>query len=331
MNLHLLNIPDNAEALAPWLEKQLLNGNLAELIAELAALRLETAKPAPLLDEALQGATEEVLQHGLAHLPPHALYTLLRQPALLLALQERVLVEGGAHWRRSIDSRWGEAAAQGRERLTRWLVAAADEQSKVAPLQPARQRENAPPRGSRRVGQDDDTPVWRRMALSCLASAACALVALFALDWYRGAANLERVRSSSAESARATWGWMDQAVFQGSETGPEHLRRLAEAAEQWFHHRPEDVSGVARRIGEFRQGCSQLLLAEHPALSPEDRVWLRERCRAWAGRLDDDLQSLEAGADALQVRSESDATIRRLIAALHNRAQEREQTTKALG
>ena len=69
---------------------------------------------------------------------------------------------------------------------------------------------------------------------------------------------------------------------------------LPSAASDWFKKRPEEPAAVAKRITEFRQGCSMLILAKHAPLSPEDRQWLVERCRLWARKLDDHLVALEA-------------------------------------
>ena len=50
--------------------------------------------------------------------------------------------------------------------------------------------------------------------------------------------------------------------------------------------RPDDPIDLARRIGEFRQGCSVLILSPHKPLSGQDRAWLVGKCRAWAAKLD---------------------------------------------
>jgi len=100
-----------------------------------------------------------------------------------------------------------------------------------------------------------------------------------------------------------------------------YLDRLADAAGEWFKKRPDDPNALARRIGEFRQGCSVLILSPHKPLAAQDRAWLVEKCRAWAAKLDAHLAALEGGASAAQVRDEADATINKLIAALRERAQ----------
>jgi hypothetical protein len=44
------------------------------------------------------------------------------------------------------------------------------------------------------------------------------------------------------------------------------------------------------------------------------------KCRTWAAEIDAHLADVEAGADPLKVRTEVDATTRRLIQALRERA-----------
>src|SRR5262249_28459122 len=74
-------------------------------------------------------------------------------------------------------------------------------------------------------------------------------------------------------------------------------------------------------IAEFRKGCSALIFAPHRPLSPDDRKWLVERCRAWAEKVDKHLTALEAGGEPIRVRAEMDATVKTLIEKLRERAQ----------
>lgn len=331
MRLHWLDMPDSAAELAPWLERRLLHGDLAELTTELAALRPYDEAPAPSLDEALHGETDEVLRQGLTCLPPQALYTLVCHPELLLALQERVLSDGGKYWRQlPADERFQPLVVRGRQRLTNWL-AATDKESQEERTRPSPKRPAVEPlRNSSPRRPKSGEGFWSQTLLCCLSSAACAVAAVFVLEWSRGKFPKTPADMPAAVAA-APWGWMDDAVFQSDVPAPVYLHKLAKAAEQWFAHRPEDPHGVALRIGEFRQGCSRLLLAEHPALSSSDREWLHERCRVWAQRLDEHLVALESGANPLQIREEADATVRRLIDALRRRADEIAQGTPSLG
>jgi hypothetical protein len=78
--------------------------------------------------------------------------------------------------------------------------------------------------------------------------------------------------------------------------------------------------GAALRPGELQAGCTRLPVAGHAGLPPAERAWLVERCLAWAGKLDDSVRALEAGAKVDGVRDDADAIVRSLIAALRDRA-----------
>jgi hypothetical protein len=100
----------------------------------------------------------------------------------------------------------------------------------------------------------------------------------------------------------------------------DYLNALADAADTWFNKRPDSALDIATRISEFRQGCTQLMLADHEPLSADDSQWLKTRCRAWAEKLDQALAQLEQGSDPVEVRSTVDALVRQLVETLRQRA-----------
>ncbi len=116
------------------------------------------------------------------------------------------------------------------------------------------------------------------------------------------------------------WGWAKPGAIPSAGTAPEYLNHLADSAEEWFKKKPEDASGLAKRIDELRQGCKTLIAADHKPLAAADREWLVERCRKWSADFDKAFAEVEAGRDPAAVRAEVDATVRRIIVALHERA-----------
>jgi hypothetical protein len=131
-----------------------------------------------------------------------------------------------------------------------------------------------------------------------------------------------RVGSGQPEqAARVGWGWARPGALEGSGTAADYLRRVAKEAEEWSKKRPDQPTELARRIGEFREGCSALIFAPHEPLPEEGRKWLRDRCRVWAGKLDQQLTALEAGGDAQKVRGEVDLIVRQLVKALNEKAE----------
>ena len=95
--LHTLDIPQEPAALGRWLEQQLLGLNLASTIAELSAVH-GTPVRQQTLEDLLGPHLDSVLTDGLQSLPLPLLQGLLRDPKLLLPLQELICLEGGGYW-----------------------------------------------------------------------------------------------------------------------------------------------------------------------------------------------------------------------------------------
>jgi hypothetical protein len=101
MRLIALEIPDDQARLPGWLEERLLGLDLAALVAELEAAHPPARGAGTPLGDILGQNRGAVLEKGLSALPPARLRQLLRQPRLLLDLQELILVEGGENWRKT--------------------------------------------------------------------------------------------------------------------------------------------------------------------------------------------------------------------------------------
>jgi len=154
-------------------------------------------------------------------------------------------------------------------------------------------------------------PWWRRPTVFLTSAAATIAVALLVFQ------------QLSKPSEPPPWGWNKPDALADQGQPNLYLNQLADSAEDWFNRRPEDRDAVTRRVEQFRQGCSRLIAAPHRPLSPEDRAWLVERCRAWTTKLDAELEALQNGRDPLQVRDQVDMTIRKLIDTLRTKARER--------
>jgi hypothetical protein len=300
MRLLAMDIPDDPAELPGWLERHLVGLDLAALVAELEAVHGLPTGPVPTVRDVLGDRLDTVLAGGLARLPHEVLGRLLRQPRLLLELQEQVLVSGGDFWDRvdrpSVDL--DAAIRRDREWLDAFLrspdgiEAAIEELPRFAP------------------------GAWyRRPWFVGLATAASVLVFVAAYEHQRPTPNRPPV------VAEAGWGWNRRDALRQDLPAPAYLERLADSATEWYRKRPDDPVALARRIGDFRQGCSVLILAEHKPLPAEDRKWLAEKCRAWAAKLDSHLAAVEAGEDPRKVRAGVDETVRNLVEALRQRAQ----------
>jgi len=296
LKLVALEIPDDPALLPGWLEGHLVNPDLAALVAELEAVHGEQPGGMSLAD-VLRDRRDAVLSRGLASLPAEGLKSLLRNPRLLLELQELILTEGGPCW---LD---GAAAAASKqddlERVWNRLSDPLPQTSRAAVLPVA------PP--SRRV-------VRLARWTATFAAAAAIVLGVFLVERRRGG------DQGASAVAASGWGWSRPGALAGDLPPAVYLDRLADAGGEWFKKRPDDPIALARRIGEFRQGCSVLILSPHKPLAAQDRAWLVDKCRGWAAKLDAHLAALEGGASAARVRDDADATINKLIAALRDRA-----------
>jgi hypothetical protein len=120
-------------------------------------------------------------------------------------------------------------------------------------------------------------------------------------------------------AASAGWGWSRPGALPQDLPRGDYLDRLAEGAEEWFHQRPDEPLALARRMAEFRQGCSVLILSPHRPLPAEDRAWLVAKCRGWAAKFDAHLAAVEAGKAPQIVRDQADANVEAIVTALRDR------------
>jgi hypothetical protein len=297
MNLHALEIPEDPNQLPGWLDRHLCGPDLGELVAELAAVNGGRGEPGRSVRDVLGRRLSSVLAGGLGGASSTAVRQLLRSPHLLLELQELVLTSGGPYWDEIALAAGGfdDLVDLGRQRLTTFL----DEQVVSSP----------------RVVVPSRVEAWylRPMAVS-LATAAAVLIVV--------GTYLRFNPSPAPVVAAAPWGWNKPGAFPDQEPAPAYLNRLADGAAEWFNVSPEQPGALAKRIEQFRAGCSTLIFAEHKPLTPEDKKWLVERCRVWAKKLDDCVVALEKGGDPERVRAEANQTINKLIDALRAKAKD---------
>jgi hypothetical protein len=296
MKLVALEIPDKPSELAAWLDRQIVGDNLAALVAELGAIhRNPPGAGAEAIKDVLGTHRAAVLNEGLAALPHDRLKALLVHPRRLLELQELAIFAGGNYWRtlrpetpaelRQVDQDW--------KKLDAFLKSGTTD----APILKVVPRPVA---------------FHRRPWVVSLATAAAVLAAVVAYERQRGPTVVGTVAGD--------WGWCRPGALPTDVTRAQYLDRLADEANEWFRVRPIDPASLARRILQFRQGCTILIFARHAPLSNEDREWLVTQCRDWASRLDKHLTDVEGGQTLAQGRDAVDRTIREVVNALRQRA-----------
>jgi hypothetical protein len=311
VTLHTLTIPDDPADLPHWLERRLMAPDFGRFVAELSAHFPATADIAPpcrLYDRWLPVALAE----GLDPLPPEVLRQLLRHPAKLAVFQEQIVTDGGAYWDEVLDRSDDLAGPvkRGKRALERMLAANTPPSNKKATPKIAPRA--VPSEATKRNGR----PGYKNWAIVSTGIAACLAVAVGFLAG-RGPGE------PPVPKAQIAWGWGKPSGLAADQSNPkDYLNKLAANAEEWSLHRPSDPVGVGTRIAELRIGCTRLMHSTYGPLSPADKAWLLENCRAWAKTLDGHQQSLDAGADPVAVRAEVDETVRAIAVALREKAKQ---------
>lgn len=286
----LVDIPDDPSDWPHWLDRQLVGCELGHLVDELRlVVPTNETQSSPSLATLCGDQMMGILMAGCSALSDSQLRSLLRNPELLLELQERVFTEGGDYW-------------QSVPRTEEHLTLAKAQWSNVSELldqvpSPTPAKEKAEPK-----------VVSRRLVHYVMALAAVLVVGVG--TWY----------TLSQQSTPAGWGFDRAGLLTADMTPRQYFDQLADAAGDWFNKRPETREALALRLQEFSDGCQTLIDAEHPQLSKEDRTWLVDRCRSWKGKIDGYVADLSAGeSSAIRVREKADDTVRQLMETLQTR------------
>lgn len=290
MTLVLLEIPNDPAAWPEWLERQIVGLDLGDLVDQLQLVVTPPAKNSTLAD-VCGSKLEDVLQQGLSKMDAVQIRSLLRQPQLLVELQEKVLVDGGSYWRKlPVSVTHSTRVAIQKVKLTQAIT----EAPQIAPV-----ASTGSPTADKRKSK-----TWLRQFTAALA----VLVAVTAV-WM------------SRNPAAPGWGFQKSGLLSANVSSKEYLNSLADAAKGWFNKQPATVDAMVTRLDQFRQGCDTLLAAPHTQLQEADKAWLLERCNAWKGKIEGHIADLKTGSKNLdQVRQEADATVNKLIDALKTRA-----------
>jgi hypothetical protein len=324
MRLIALEIPDDALDLAGWIEGHLVGQDLSALVAELEAVHSqghERAEPPHPLETILGSQRDAVLAGGLTALPSDRLRDLLRHPRLLIDLQDLIFESGRPYWHQRAESTLELATSlvhkAAVDRDWDWLTANVIEAPAAGvPIGSGTARATAPvirPRSRSR---------WRVLSVLSLAAAAAVVLVVFAVSRRPDG---DRPGNEPSDPRVATapgwgWGWNRPGALPQDLARNDYFNHLADGAQSWFNQRPDDAVALAKRLTEFRQGCTVLIQSPHKPLPDEDRLWLVGKCRDWAAKLDAHLAALESGQGPLQVRREADETINKLIGVLRQRA-----------
>jgi DNA-directed RNA polymerase specialized sigma24 family protein len=288
--LAIATIPSDAADRPRWLDGQLVGDRVGDLVEELRALTVTRPADGPIAD-LLGDNREAVLADGTAGLPPPVRQRLLESPDYLLDLQALVLLEGRPYWdvlprpERVID-----IANRSRDQFVAGLTA-----PPVAPVLS----------GRRAFG-----PNVRQWLVPVAVISSVALV-VCAIGWWP--------RPPAGPTSALTWGWAKPGALPADGSADNYYAALAAEGAEWFDVRPDDRAGLARRINELRQGCSVLLVTDHPPLSADRSRELKDHFRGWANQVDTALVRLESGDDLVAVRADVDGVVTAIVAYLNLR------------
>ena len=317
MTLHTMTVPDEPSELPRWLERRLMAPDFGRFVAELMAhfpAAPGSAPPRHLFDRWLPVALAE----GLDPIPSDVLNQLLKHPAELIAFQERIVTDGGAYWD-DVTNRSDDLSGSF-ERGKRSL------EGMFSAKTPPSNRKGTPKAASKAIPKAAPKAVpseivnrtggrrYRIWAIASTGIAACLAVAI-------GYLAIRGPDEPPIPKSQIAWGWgKPNGLATDQSNSKDYLNKLTANAEEWSLHRPSDSAGVGARIAEFRMGCTRLMHSTYGPLTPADKAWLLEHCRAWAKMLDGHQQALDNGADPLVVRAEVDETVRAIAATLREKA-----------
>ena len=317
MNLISFDLPDRIEELTVWLELQIVDLHLAELVAELAAIHQVQPPPADsvgaVLDVLDAAKLQEVLSNGLSILSSNDIDRLITQPYYLLYLQELVFREGGPHWRQVPRSDELEAAAAHSLQLLREKLAATPTPEDGPVAVPESELRWAVPlkETGRQIGvrfRKKRLTAWYRRPWPWLVNVATA-AAVFVIVYF--SFKVPPDFYEKPQPSRFVWTSPDD--LSRPATAELYWHRLASVKQWWFSEKPAKKVQLALRMGQLSQGCSVLILQDHKPLLPADADRLKNTCRDWAKELNGYITDLQSdNADVQEIQKKTDALVNRL-------------------
>lgn len=316
MTTMLLNMPEDRVHLLLWLERALFSPQLPRLVAELKGIHGVSAQHLS-LPEALSSHAQNILESGLGTVPTLVLTRLLQQPDLLPELRDWVLESGGSYWD-SIES--ADDLSSATQRIVEHVRTSVGSKSIVA-------------------GQHQSLTKGIVLFLAMAASVTILVI------WHRS--QLDRITQILAQTNQANeqlqrdndmlqqrlasvavpkppplaggWGFARGEDLARLDGDGARLTKLSGLALEWNKKQPQNRTELAKRLLEFRQGCSQLLLNPPPLTKPH-QVWFAARCGDWASSIEQHLHALEVGADFSKALEEARALSADIATELAERA-----------
>lgn len=310
MNPLALELPEDQSLWPTWLDHQVVGPDLRLLVRQWELLSGASAGysagySAGFSPEDSSGESWEqrlvsqfsdqlpkILANGLGALSSDELLRFLRQPRLLLALQEQVFLNGGPYWERLSRSEIHVEEASGISSKVRATVREFDQ------AEGAREHRLHVSSSSEKSSTKSSSRSPLRMALILAAVAASALIAVF----------LMQPRDQGRYFART-------GLVVSSLEGREFTKSLAVAIREDWDTDSSDEE-FRNQLRSLRDSCERLLAADLRQLSPAVAQDLKTRCKKWQASFSEMLDGLDTGRPVSEVRQEANQLVDRLVTVL---------------
>jgi hypothetical protein len=301
-NFPALDLPDDRSQWAGWLELQLVGLALGKIVRQLVLLGANR-KPEISLREWLGESKRTILTQGLSSISEQQLQVLIRNPSLLIQLQEMVLLEGGEFWEKI-------------PRTEEHLELAKESESKfLASLQvgtPDDLRENP-------TGQTENTNELNKVRTStkqsknniALWATLAAVAAGLAIVFF----NPMPARQPKAFFAAAQ---LQKVGVEANQT----LQQMALQIRNDWQKNSTDRGDLQEQLLAFRDSCEQLIdgplatTLRTNGLHPDQLADVQKRCKDWKAKSTALIESLAAGDPLSPIVQAADEMIGKLIGRL---------------
>lgn len=298
MNPLALELPEDHSLWATWLDHQVVGPDLRLLVRQwelLAGINSELFPEESWEQRLVAQFTDQlpkILAYGLGALSSDELRRFLRQPRLLLALQEQVFMNGGPYWERLSRSAMHLDDSAG----SSYKVRAAVRET----AQPAVKKEHQV-EASASLARNSAPKPSRSPLRTILMLAAVAASALFAVVYLQP-------KSQSRFFDRT-------GLVVSSLEGREFTKSLAVAIRDDWKADSSDAE-FRNQLRSLRDSCERLLTADLHQLSPAVAQDLKIRCRKWQTSFSQMLDALDTGRPVSRVRQEANQLVDRLVTVL---------------
>ena len=306
MNPLATELPEDHSLWATWLDHQVVGPDLRLLVRQwelLAGINSELFPEESWEQRLVSQFSDQlpkILANGLGALSSDELLRFLRQPRLLMALQEQVFLNGGPYWERLSRSEIHVEEASGISSKVRAAVREFDqaEGAREHRLHVSSSSEKSSTLPSTESSTKSFSRSPLRMALMLAAVAASALIAVF----------LMQPRDQGRYFART-------GLIVSSLEGRDFTKSLAVAIREDWDTDSSDEE-FRNQLRSLRDSCERLLAADLRQLSPAVAQDLKTRCKKWQASFSEMLDGLDTGRPVSEVRQEANQLVERLVTVL---------------